>query len=100
MAEKRKTERKIKRFPVAFLCGTQTYRGRSSDISNSGLFIRTRKPLKPGVSVKMVLEMDNHCKIALKGISARATLTQFASFKNGMGVKLTSAPAAYEELLK
>jgi len=98
--DKRLAKRKIKRLSITFSDGTIEHKGTSSDFSSTGIFIRTRKALKPGTSLNMVLELDNSRKIPLTGIVARSIKTGVWDFKNGMGIKLTSAPQVYEEFLK
>jgi len=69
------------------------------DISQTGLFIRTRKALKPGIPLIIVCELDENRKVALAGITARAIRTNFVHYKNGMGIKLTAIPQTYKDYL-
>jgi Tfp pilus assembly protein PilZ len=68
-------------------------------LSSTGIFIRTRKPLKPGVPVNVSLHVDNDCTICIKGWSVRATKVGFAYTKNGMGVQLSSESEEYRYYL-
>lgn len=92
--------RKTRRLSVAFSDGKEQQSGTSSNFSLKGLFIRTRKAFNPGTSLKMVIEVDEHQKIDLTGIVVWATRTGNIDFKNGMGIKLTSVPQAYEDYVK
>ncbi len=100
MADKRGARRRIKRLSVTFLCGTEEYRGITSNLSDRGLFIRTRKSLKPGLSVAMVLDVNETQKIALKGVVARELNRVYRGSNNGIGVELTEIPQAYKDLLR
>ncbi len=97
---KRAADRKKKRLSITFSDGQVENNGMSSDFSSTGLFIRTRKAFNPGTPVTMVLEVDASRKIPLTGVVARAIRTGVVDFKNGMGIRLTSVPQAYEEFLK
>ena len=97
---KRTSDRKKKRLAITFSDGQVENNGMSSDFSATGLFIRTRKAFDPGTPVTMVLEVDVNRKISLTGVVARAIKTGVIDFKNGMGIRLTSVPQAYEEFLK
>lgn len=97
---KRTSDRKKKRLTITFSDGHVENNGMSSDFSSTGLFIRTRKAFNPGTPVTMVLEVDANRKIPLTGVVARAIRTGVMDFKNGMGIRLTSVPQAYEEFLK
>ncbi|MBS1112007.1 MAG: PilZ domain [Nitrospirae bacterium] len=101
MANKRLvSKRHTKRLPVIFSNGDSEFAGTTSNLSSTGLFIRTRKALNPGTLLKIVLEVDKDKKINLEGEVAWSLKTGLADFKNGMGVKLKDIPQAYEELIK
>lgn len=96
MADKRKDKRKIKRMHTTFVCGENQYKGISSNVSFSGLFIKTRKRIKPGSSVKIILEVNDNQKMALGGTIARAKIgSKFDKFNNGIGIQLTTIPHEY-----
>jgi Tfp pilus assembly protein PilZ len=101
MANKRQvSKRHTKRLPVVFSSGESEFVGTTSNLSLTGLFIRTRKALSPGTLLKIVLEVDKDKKINLEGEVAWSLKTGLADFKNGMGVKLKNIPQVYEDLLK
>ncbi len=99
MAEKRKTKRKIKRLPVTFSSHGLEFNGFACNLSSAGIFIRTRKPFKPGVPVEVSLHVDNDCKICVRGWSVRATNVGFVYSKNGMGIQLASESEEYRNYL-
>lgn len=101
MADKREAKRKIKRLPVTFSCKTEEYIGISSNISTTGIFIRTRKPFNTGLPVNLVLELDENTKIPLSGVISRAKIkTKFETSNCGIGIQLTEAPEAYKDFLE
>ena len=100
MVEKRRASRRLKRLPVRCSCGTCEFAGVTSNFSQDGLFIRTKKPFKPGVPVKLLFETDKKSTIALSGVIARAIRKEIMFSKNGMGVKLTSIPQSYSSFLE
>jgi len=101
MANKRQTtKRHTKRLQVLFSNGESEFSGTTSNLSFTGLFIRTKKAFNPGTSLKIVLEVDRDKKIDLEGEVAWSLKTGLSDFKNGMGVKLRNIPPTYEEFLK
>ncbi len=84
---------------MTFSDGVSVFNGVSSNISISGLFIRTRKALPPGTTLKIVLELDKDRRIDLEGEVAWSLKTGIADFKNGMGVKLSVIPKEYEDII-
>ncbi len=93
-------ERKIKRITVIFSDGTVEHRGTTSDLSHTGMFIRTRKILKPGTPVKLTMELNENRNIALTGVVARFVKLGTTVFKDGIGVKLTTIPPEYKDLVQ
>ena len=91
--------RMTKRLPVKFSDGVAEVLAFSSNISKSGLFIRTRKAYPPGTRLKITLEADKDRFIELEGEVAWSLKTGSTSFKNGMGIRLTSIPQEYTELV-
>jgi Tfp pilus assembly protein PilZ len=100
MADKRDTKRRIKRLPVTFLYGAEVHRGTSSNLSLSGLFIRTRKSIKTGLHIQMVLEISEDLKIPLRGITVREKKKGYRNPYCGIGVSLTEVPQAYRDYIK
>ena len=89
-----------KRLPLKFSDGGADVTAFSSNLSNEGLFIRTRKAYPPGTKLKIILEADSNSVIELEGEVAWSLKTGSSSFKNGMGIKLTSVPPTYTDLVK
>lgn len=91
--------RKIRRLPVTIHDGVKEYRGTTSDMSHTGLFIRSRKVFKPGTPLKLIIEIDENRKISLLGVVRRFVKLGTTVFKDGLGVKLTSIPQEYKDLV-
>jgi Tfp pilus assembly protein PilZ len=98
--DKRIVPRRIKRLSITFSDGKVERTGTSSDFSETGLFIRTRKPFNPGTNVNIVIEITAGKQIRLEGIVVRAIKTGAMDFKNGMGIKLTTIPEEYKNFVK
>jgi Tfp pilus assembly protein PilZ len=100
MAEKRNSKRKIKRLPVTFSSNGLEFNGYTSNLSFTGMFVRTRKPFKPGAQVKVSIQVDKNFTVSLTGISVRAINLGHAFSKNGMGIQLLSQSEIYNNLLR
>jgi Tfp pilus assembly protein PilZ len=108
--EKRECKRKIRRLNITFSDGKEEYTGISSDFSCNGLFIRTRNSFNEGTELKMQLELEKGKIIQMAGVVRRAIKTNISSYnmsgyktssyKNGMGIKLTSIPEEYDNFVK
>lgn len=96
----RVAERKIKRLSVVYSDGTVEHRATTSDISHTGIFIRTRKTFRPGTHLRIVLELDDSRTVTLTGVVTRLVKLGTTVFKDGIGVKLTSHPQEYKELVE
>ena len=102
MADRRKSSRRIKRRQVTFLCENREYKGISSNFSETGLFIKTRRKFNPGSHVCMVLELDDNHKTAVEGKVVRITTRSkfFSNYKisgNGIGIEMTEITPEYKE---
>ena len=100
MKNKRTAGRKKKCLPLIFSSGSMQFTGYSSNFSYTGLFIKTRKPLKSGVPVEISFNSNKECKMCLTGLSVRAINVRFPTNKNGMGVKLISQSEEYRGFIK
>lgn len=97
---RRKSNRVTKRLEVTFSSGALQFRGISSDLSTSGLFIRTQNGLMPGTMVEIEVYLPQHKLGRLKGIVRRTVKTSFSMVKNGMGVELIEMDQNYLEFVK
>jgi len=100
MKRDKNAKRYVKRLPIVFSDGKREYTAVTSNISSTGLFIRTRKALPPGTPLRMTIEMDRDKSIVLSGIVAWSLKTGITDFKDGMGVRLKDIPDEYLELVR
>jgi RNase P subunit RPR2 len=99
--EKRKAERYIKRLSCEFSGAGKTHRGFVSDVSDNGLFIRTRRSFREGSDVDIKLHLPDDSISSLSGVVRRALTTHEGTLtKNGMGIELLQKDDNYIRLLK
>lgn len=89
-----------KRLEVRFTSGGLSFTGILSNLSESGLFIRTNRGFAPGTVIDIELVMPDGKKSFLKGSVIRTIKTPLASLKNGMGVELIEKDETYINFLK
>jgi hypothetical protein len=77
-----------------------SFAGISSNLSESGLFIRTNRGFAPDTIIDIELVMPDGKTSSLKGLVRRAIKTPMSTLKNGMGVELIEKDAAYINFLK
>lgn len=97
---KRYSQRFTKRLEVAFSSGESKYTAISSDLSASGLFIRTQHGLSPGSEIDIEVYLPDAKVGQLKGIVRRTIKTSFSLIKNGMGVEIIGSNSHYLDFLK
>lgn len=88
-----------KRLEVKFSAGGDTYKGRLSNLSQGGLFIRTNRGFAPGTTIDIELVLPDGTISFLKGIVRWAEKTHLA-VKNGMGIELMEQDTAYMNFIK
>ena len=88
-----------KRLEARFSSGGMSFAGISSNLSESGLFIRTNRGFAPDTAIDIELVMPDGKISSLKGLVRRTIKTPLSS-KNGMGVELIEKDAAYINFLK
>ena len=98
--EYKRTKRFTKRLEVTFSSGVHSYRGILSNVSVSGLFIRTNRGFAPGTTVDIELMLPDNTVSSLKGIVRRTIKTPITTMKNGMGVELIWQDAKYQNFIK
>ena len=95
----KRTKRFTKRLEVTFRAGGLDFRGILSDISDSGIFIRTSRGFAPNTTLDIELVLPDNTVSHMKGIVRRTIKTPLA-IKNGMGIELTKKDAAFERFVK
>lgn len=88
-----------KRLEARFSSGGMSFAGISSNLSESGLFIRTNRGFAPDTAIDIEMVMPDGKISSLKGFVRRTIKTPLSS-KNGMGVELIEKDAAYINFLK
>ena len=96
----KRTKRFTKRLEVTFSSGVLSYRGILSNVSVSGLFIRTNRGFAPGTTVDIELMLPDNTVSSLKGIVRRTIKNPVTTMKNGMGVELIRQDAKYQNFIK
>jgi hypothetical protein len=97
---KRTYKRFTKRVEVEFRSGGRVFKGISSDISENGLFVRTRNSLVPGSPVEMRLYLPDGTVSRIKGLVRRAVRTHSTVIKSGMGIEVLEYDKYYGNFLK
>ncbi len=98
--EYKRDKRVTKRLEVTFCSGGQCLRGILSNVSVSGLFIRTSRGFAPGTTLDIELMLPDNTVSVLKGIVRRTIKNPVTTMKNGMGVELTHWDAKYHNFIK
>jgi hypothetical protein len=93
-------DRFIRRLETEFTAGNKNYRGISSDLSISGLFIRTQHPLVPDTLLDIVIHLPDSIEVKLKGRVRRSVKTPVVSIKNGMGIEILENDSRYVNFVK
>jgi len=89
-----------KRLEVTFSSGGLSFRGILSNISSSGIFIRTNRGFTPDTIVDIEVVMPDNKISLLKGVVKRTIKTPLSSMKNGMGVELLEKDPIFENFVK
>ncbi len=97
---KRQSHRHTKRLETTFTAGGVTNSGITSDISEGGLFIRTRYGLVPETIVNIEIHLPDGKLSRLKGRVRRSIRTPISTLKNGMGVELIEKDSNYINFVK
>lgn len=98
---KRRHQRFIKRLETTFSSGDLKYSGISSDLSESGLFIRSHHAFSPGTILDITLYISEGKISRVKGIVRRALRTSMSAIaKDGMGIELIEKDSNYYGFLE
>lgn len=97
---KRRGRRFTKRLEIKFSSGGISFTGILSNLSESGLFIRTNHGFTPGTIINIELVMPDNKISFLKGLVRRSIKIPMSPNKNGMGVELIEKDAAFINFLK
>ncbi|MFZ2197813.1 MAG: PilZ domain-containing protein, partial [Thermodesulfovibrionales bacterium] len=100
MAGKRRHKRIIKRLKTEFSSEDSSFRGTSSNLSESGLFLKTIKPLPVDTLVEVSIQLPDNTVSKLKG-TVRWSLKamQRTSSRSGMGIEIIENDRHYVDFL-
>jgi hypothetical protein len=98
--DKRRHRRFIKRLATKFIINNESFTGISSDLSESGLFIRTNRGCSANNHIDIKLFMPDNSVSSLKGIVRRTTRTPLPSMKNGMGIEIIEKDGIFVDFVK
>lgn len=98
--KKRQEKRFIRRLESDFFLGDRKFKGISSDLSEHGLFVRTRNSLTTGSYVNVVIHLADGRAARVSGTVRRAVRTNSQLVKNGMGIELNAFDKHYADLIK
>ena len=100
MKSRRGHDRFIRRLETEFTAENKNYRGISSDLSVSGLFIRTQHAFVPDTLLDIVIHLPDSIDVKLKGRVRRSIKTPVVSIKNGMGIEILENDSRYVNFVK
>ena len=100
MKTRRGHDRFIRRLETEFAAENKNYRGISSDLSVSGLFIRTQHAFAPDTLLDIVIHLPDSADVKLRGRVRRSIKTPVVSIKNGMGIEILENDSRYVNFVK
>jgi len=96
---KRRHKRIIRRLETEFSANGLAFRGISSDLSRSGVFVRTNNPFPEDTLVDLTIHLPGNMVSRLKGSVRRAIKTGQTAIKNGMGMEIIELDQNYVNFL-
>ena len=100
MRKRRVHVRHTRRLETDFFFEDRVLKGISSDLSEKGLFIRTRHCLTTGSYIEFIIYMPGGLKAQGSGVVRRAIKSDSPLIKNGMGIELKRCDPNYLQLLR
>jgi hypothetical protein len=98
--EKRRHPRFIKRLETVMGIDRISYRSISSDLSENGLFIRTKRGCPVNTPIDIELSLPGNKVSFLKGIVRRTIRTPIPTMKNGMGIEIIEKDKTFVDFMK
>jgi hypothetical protein len=99
MAGRRRHKRIVKRLETQFFSGDLSFRGTSSNLSASGLFLRTIKPFPPDTQVGISIQLPDNTVATLKGMVRWSLKAAHRSGRSGMGIEISEYDRHYVDFL-
>jgi hypothetical protein len=98
--ERRKHPRFIKRLETRIVIDHLNFRSISSDLSENGLFIRTKRGCNVETPIDIELSLPGNRVAFLKGIVRRTIRTSIPTMKNGMGIEIIEKDKTFIDFVK
>jgi uncharacterized protein (TIGR02266 family) len=96
---KRRFNRFKKRFDAKFSSGDSKFRGISGNLSEGGIFIRSKQSFVPGSRVDIELALGENEVSRLQGVVKWSKKTTLPTVPSGMGIEVTSKDRPFTDLL-
>jgi len=91
--------RKAHAVPVRFGNGSTLFSAMTANLSESGMFVATMAPLDSGAALRVMMSLATG-PVGMKGEVVWSRATIVLGRPVGMGVKLVSPPASYQEFVR
>jgi Tfp pilus assembly protein PilZ len=98
--ERRKHPRFIKRLETKISTGNTNFWSISSDLSESGLFIRTNRGCNVDTPIDIELSLPGNRVSFLKGIARRTIRTPFFMMSDGIGIEIIEKDETFTNFVK
>jgi|WetSurSiteA1Bulk_404760.scaffolds.fasta_scaffold00205_6 hypothetical protein len=98
--DRRKHTRFVKRLEARIVSDHISFLSISSDLSESGIFIRTNRGCNVETPVDIELSLPGNRVSFLKGIVRRTIRTPFSALKNGMGIEIIEKDETFRDFVK
>jgi Tfp pilus assembly protein PilZ len=98
--ERRRHPRFIKRLETKISVGNTHFWSISSDLSESGLFIRTNRSCNVNTPVNIELSLPGNRVSFLKGIARRAVRTPFFTMRDGIGIEIIEKDRTFTNFVR
>jgi len=98
--ERRKHPRFIKRLETKISVGNTSFWSISSDLSESGLFIRTNRGCNVDTPIDIELSLPGNRVSFLKGIARRTIRTPFFTMRDGIGIEIIEKDETFTHFVR
>jgi Tfp pilus assembly protein PilZ len=96
---KRRFNRFKKRFDTRISSGDAKFRGISGNLSEGGIFIRSKQSFVPGSQVDIELALGENDVSRLQGVVKWSKKTALPTVPSGMGIEVTAKDRPFTDLL-
>jgi hypothetical protein len=92
--------RATKRLEVSFSSGVIKKKGILSNMSLSGLFVRTNSGFPPGTHLDLEILLPDNTRASLRGVVVRTIKSPLKTGENGMGISLITQDEIYARFVQ